>query len=291
MKLAAAVVLTAAFVLPAGCAAPPDPVAVVRLAVDRGNVPLGASLNVTIQFDAAPDVEPLNGDHRVFLQLLDGDGRMIWSSEHDPPVPTSAWRPGRSIQYTRRVRILPYPYLGPAVLAIGLQSADGTRLALAGDDLGAFTYRGAALTLEPRPESSFVVYEEGWHQVEFDVFNRTEWRWTTERAVLSFPNPRRAARLLLNVAGRADLFEVPPRLSLVMRERTLREVTLNTNEPVRIDHELTAADLGADDVARLELLVDRTFSPADLDGAAQDTRRLGVRVFDAYVEPLPDPRR
>ena len=285
---AATAVLPPVLALAVGCASPPEPVAVVRLAVDRAQVPLGASVDVTIRFDVAPDFEPLSDDYRVFLQLHDSDERVLWTVEHEPAVATSAWRPGQSIQYTERIRIPPYPYIGPAALAIGLHSpVSGGRLALAGAHLGDLAYRVATLVLEPPHESSFLVYEEGWHQVEFDVFDRSEWRWTTGRGVLSFLNPRQPVRIMLGVQGRPDLFEQPQRLSLVAAERTLDEVTVDTNEPVLLDYIFSAAELGNDDVVRLELLVDRTFIPANSGGSPEDTRELGLRVFDAFVEPLP----
>ena len=285
----ATAVLPPALALPVGCASPPEPVAIVRLAVDRGRVPLGASVDLTIQFDVAPNFEPLAEDYRVFLQLNDDEERILWTVEHAPAVPTSAWQPGQSIQYTERIRIPPYPYIGPATLAIGLHSpGSGARLALAGNHLGEFAYRVATLIVDPPHESSFLVYEEGWHQIEFNVFDRSEWRWTTERAVLSFLNPRQPVRFMLGIQGRPGLFEQPQRLSLVAAERTLDEVTVDTNEPVHLDYVFAAADLGADDVVRLELLVDQTFRPADFGASSADTRELGLRVFDASVEPLPE---
>ncbi len=286
---AIAAALLATLALPVGCASPPEPVAVVRLTVDRGHVPLGASVDLTIRFDVAPDFEPLSENYRVFLQLYDNDERVLWTVEHEPAVATSEWRPGQSIQYTERIRIPPYPYIGPAVLAIGLHSPiSGARLALAGAHLGDLAYRVATLDLDPPHESSFLAFEEGWHQVEFNPFDRSEWRWTTERAVLSFLNPRQPVRLMLGVQGRPDLFEQPQRLSLVAAERTLDELNVDTSEPVLLDYVFPAADLGDDDVVRLELLVDRTFIPADSGGNPGDTRELGLRVFDAFVEPLPD---
>ena len=286
---AAAAVLPPALALPVGCASPPEPVAVVRVAVDRGRVPLGASVDLTIQFDVAPDLEPLGEDYRVFLQLHDDEERLLWTVEHEPAAPTSAWQPGQSINYTERIRIPPYPYMGPAALAIGLHSpVSGARLALAGNHLGEFAYRVATLVLDPPHESSLLLYEEGWHPVEFNVFDRSTWRWTTERATLSFLNPRQLVRLTLGVQGRPDRFEQPQRLSLVVGERTLDEVTVDTNEPVHLDYVFSAAELGGDDVVRLELLVDQTFRPADSGGSSADTRELGLRVFDVFVEPLPE---
>ena len=271
----------------AGCASPPEPIGVVRLALDRASVPLGASVEATIRFDLAPAFEPLREEYRVFVQVLDRNEVLLWSAEHAPPIPTTAWLPGQSIHYTQRVRVPAYPYIGPAIVAVGLHSpVSGERLALAGDDLGDAAYRVATLTLEPQHESSFVIYDEGWHQVEFDVIAQTTWRWTTGRAALLFRNPNRSARLFLEVQGRPNLFDVPQRLTLVVAGGTLDEVVLDTRDSVRLEYELTAADLGAADEVRVELLLDRTFEPAALDAGSRDTRELGVQLFDAYVEPL-----
>ena len=283
-----AVLLPVALAISAGCSPPPEPVAVARLAVDRGRVPLGSSVEVTIQFDVAPNLPSLNEDYRVFLDVLDDNNTLLWSDEHDPPLPTSTWQPGQSIQYTHRVRIPPYPYLGPTVIALGLQSpVSGERLPLVGNDVGGFAYRVATLTLDPQHESSFVLYEDGWHQTEFDVFDQTVWRWTTGRAVLSFRSPHSAVRLTLGVQGTPGHFDRAQRLSLAVDERTLREVTLATDEILHLEYELTEAELGDGDVVQLELLVDQTFVPVDQDRSATDTRELGVRVMDVYVEPLP----
>lgn len=282
-----AIALGAIAVSTAGCASPPEPIGVVRLALDRASVPLGSSVEATIRFDLAPAFEPLREDYRVFVQVLDQNGVLLWSTEHAPPIPTTAWRPGRSIHYTQHVRVPAYPYIGPAIVAVGLHSpVSGERLALAGDDLGDSAYRVATLTLEPQHESSFVIYDEGWHQVEFDVIAQTKWRWTTGRAALFFRNPNRAARLFLEVQGRPNLFDVPQRLTLVVDGGTLDEVVLDTRDPVRLEYELTAADLSTADEVRVELLIDRTFEPAALDAGSRDTRELGIQLFDAYVEPL-----
>ena len=277
------VVLAAA----ASCGASPDAIAVPRLAVDRARAPLGSSVEVTIRFDVAPNLPSLTEDYHVVLDVLDDTNALLWSDAHDPPLPTSNWQPGETIQYTHRLRIPAYPYLGPAMIAVGLQSpASGERLALAGDDVGDFAYRVASLALDPQHESSFVLYEAGWHQTEFDVVGQTVWRWTSGRAVLSFRNPHSAARLTLNVQGRPGYFDSPQRLSLVVDARTLRETTLATGDTVHLDYDLTAAELGDADVVQLEFLIDQTFVPANRDEDSTDTRELGVRVMDLYVEPL-----
>lgn len=273
----------------AGCASPPEPIGIVRLALDRASVPPGGSLEATFQFDLAPDFQPLTEDHVVSLQMFDQNEVLLWSAEHAPPVPTTAWQPRQSIRYTQSIRIPAYPYIGPAIVAVSLHSSvSGTRLALAGDDLGGLAYRVASLTLVTPHESSFVMYDEGWHQLEFDVVNRTSWRWSTDRAVLSFRNPNSAARLLLELQGRPNLFDAPQQLTLVVGGNTLDKVTLDSAAPVRLDYHLTVADLGEAADVRVELLIDQTFEPAALDAGARDTRELGIRLIDAYVEPLPE---
>ena len=279
--------LMATLALDGGCVDSFDAVAIATLATNRVSVPLGAPVEFTIQFDVAPALIPMDEDYRVFLHVFDDSEELLWSTDHEPPVPTSEWRPGQSIQYTRRVTIPAYPYVGSAVVGIGLQSPDsGVRLALAGNDLGEFVYRVATLQIEPQHESNYVVFDEGWYPVEFGVSGSTAWRWTTGRAVLSFRNPYRAARLLLDVEGSPSRFERPQVLSLVVGDRTIREVTLETKDVLHLDHELTEVDLGPDEVVSLALLVDQTFVPADVDSSS-DTRELGVRVYGAYVEPLP----
>ena len=272
-----------------GCASPPEPIGIVRLALDRASVPLGGSIEATFQFDLAPGLPPLTEDFLVSVQMFDQNEVLLWSAEHAPAVPTSAWQPGQSIRYTQSVRIPAYPYIGPAIIAVSLHSpVSGARLALAGDDLGGLAYRVASLTLSTPHESSFVMYDEGWHRLEFDVFNQTSWRWSTDRAVLSFRNPNSAARLLLELQGRPNLFDAPQQLTLVVGGNTLDEVTLDSTAPVRLDYHMTVADLGEDADVRVEFLIDQTFEPAALDAGARDTRELGIRLLDAYVEPLPE---
>lgn len=282
-----AVLVALAVPLVGGCSQPPPPVAVPSLSVDRTSVPLGGPLELSMRFDTAPGLEPLAEDYRVFVHFLSSDGELLWTEDHDPAVPTSRWRPGDTIEYTRSVTIPTYPYLGEVTLAVGIyEPKTGERLPLGGEDIGQTAYRVATLQIEPQHESSFLVYEDGWHSAELGSDGRSNWRWTSGRAVVAFRNPSVDARLILEVDGRPDLFEEPQRLSLVVGDRTLRELVLDTSLPVSLDEVVSAAELGREEVVRLELRVDKTFVPAELDSGSQDTRELGVRVFVVYIEPV-----
>ena len=155
---------------------------------------------------------------------------------------------------------------------------------MAGEDLGQRAYRGAVLNLEPQAESSFLLYEEGWHQEEYDPNSSLQWRWTSEHASLSFRNPRSDAVLFLQVDGRPDLVDGPQQITLAAGGLILHEVTLETPEMQFLELDLAAEGLGAGETVKLDLTVDPTFVPEEL-GSGADARRLGVRVFYTFLEP------
>ena len=283
-----AATIVTALIVAFGCAESRPPVATVTLGVDRAAVPLGAPVNLRFRFDVAPNLgEALAEDYRVFVHFLDDREEVLWTEDHDPPVPTSQWKPGQSVEYERRVKIPMYPYIGESAIAVGLYSAvDGARVPLAGEDLGQTSYRVASIRLEPQHESSFITYGDGWHPSEFSGDGRLQWRWTTDRSVFSFRNPNSDARLVLELDGRPDLFDSPQRLSLVVGDRVLRELEIDTNQMIYLVDEIAAADLGTESFVDLELLVDPTFVPVEINSDARDTRQLGIRVFYTFFEPL-----
>ena len=209
----------------------------------------------------------------------------MWEADHNPPVPTSKWQSGQIISYTHRATIPMYPYIGEVTVAVGLYSATtGERLVLVGEDLGQRTYRVATLNVEPQAESSFLLYEEGWHQEEFDPDSSLQWRWTSDQASLSFRKPDSDAILYLQVGGRPDLVESPQRIPVASGEVVLHEVMPETEEVQFLELDLPAAQLGDEDTVKLDLSVDPSFVPNEV-GGGPDERRLGVRVFYSFLEP------
>ena len=268
------------------CVGSPRPaVGTVTLGVDRVNAPLGAPLAFNIRFDLAPDLVPLNEDYRVLLHILGSDEELLWAEDHDPPVPTTQWRPNQTVEYQYRIQVPMYPYVGEALIAVGLYSyRTGERLPLAGDDLGQMAYQVGTITLAPQPESSFLVYENGWHSAEFSSDGRNDWRWTSGRAVLSVRNPMTDAVFSLEVDARPDMFDEPQNFAVLVGERIIYEQRLDTNGRTYITQEISREDLGSDEFLELVLAVDQTFSPAAHGGSPEDTRELGVRVFYTYFE-------
>ena len=72
--------------------------------LSRPRVALGSPVEVTYRFTVASDAGPL-GNRKVFVHFVDADGEQMWTDDHDPPTPTSAWKPGQTVEYTpHRVR-------------------------------------------------------------------------------------------------------------------------------------------------------------------------------------------
>ena len=112
-----------------------------------------------------------------------------------------------------------------------------------------------------------------------------QWRWTAERAELSFRNPMGSTVLHLEVEGRPDLFDTPQTVEIVVGEQTLHELSLDSGGLRYEKIELAAADLGSTPTIKLAIRVDQTFVPAETDEASRDTRQLGVRVSYVFLEP------
>ena len=139
---------------------------------------------------------PRDGARRGHRRRADVDRR---SPAADPP--TTQWKPGQTIEYTRTIFVPIFPYVGDATIQLGLYStADQKRLPLAGDDVGQHAYKVAQLQLAPQTDNLFTVFKDGWHPAETaDKNAAVDWQWTKKEATLAFKNPRKDAVLYLDV--------------------------------------------------------------------------------------------
>ena len=258
-------------------------VAIPVLRFNRARVPIGGPLEMTYRFTASPEIGTLTEPYRVSVQFLDADGELMFIDDHNPPVATTDWRPGETVTYERRMFIPMYPYVGNASIALGLYSpVTGDRVALAGDHIGQGAYVVATIELAPPPES-FLMFQDGWHQREHD--DDREWQWTAGEAIITFRNPHQDSILYFEVDGRPDLFESPQRLDLIVGDRPIDSFFLKASGVTFHTAMVSADDFGDDATTELTLHIDQTFVPADLpDSNSVDTRRLGVRVFHAFLE-------
>ena len=278
-----AAVAAVAFAAAAGCGSRETnepPVATPTLTMSRERVAIGSPVRLTYRFDVAPDAK-IDGDYWVFVHVLDSQGEQMWTDDHQPPTPTSQWKPGQSIEYSRTIFVPNYPYIGEATVRLGLYSREhDRRLVLSGTEATRREYVVRTFQLLPQSENIFLVYKDGWHPAEVAPDNPAiEWQWTQKRAVISFRNPKRDTTFYLEYDARPDQFNPPQQVTISVGGQTVGTFTASSRDKALQTFPISAAQLGSGDMVELAIDVDRSFRPAG------DTRELGIRVFHAFIEP------
>jgi hypothetical protein len=255
------------------------------IAISREKVPLGGPVDITYKFVVAPDAK-FAQNYRVMAHVVDPNEELMWTDDHDPPTPTSEWKPGQTVEYTRTVFVPVYPYVGEATIEVGLYSqAKEPRVPLAGDDVGQRAYRVGKLQLAPQSEAVFSVFKDGWHPAEQAEHNASvEWHWTKKAATLAVRNPKKASVLYLELDNPGGIFDEPQQVTVSIGSMLLDQFTVTPKKPPLLRKiALPAAALGTDDNVDIRIEVDKTFVPNHLSPASKDPRELGVRVFHAAV--------
>ncbi len=264
------------------------PVASARLSFGHARVPLGSPVEMKYRFVVSPRAARFDGDYYVFVHFLEGGSReMMWTDDHVPPVPTSQWKAGQTIEYTRTMFAPVYPYVGEATVEMGLYNRKNQkRLTLSGGtDRGYQSYEMTKFELLPQTENIFLIYKDGWYQTEVAQGNpMVEWQWTRKEATLAFRNPKRNVLFYLQVGPPPSALTEQQTVTVRVGDQAADTFVL-TGETLR-KVLLAAAQLGTAEMTELKISVDKTFTPALLPAMNnRDTRELGVCVFHAFVEP------
>ena len=232
-------------------------------------------------FDVAQNAS-IPQDYLVFVHVLVDQGERLWGDDHPPSEPTSKWRGGQKVQYSRTVFIPNYPYIGPAHVRIGLYSPSlSQRLPLCATDTSRREYEVAKFQLQPQSENIFLIYKDGWHPAEVSSDDPTnEWQWTKKTATISFRNPKKDSNLYVEFDSRPDKFSAAQQVVVRSGAQEVGRFAADSKDRKLIVLPVSAAQLGEGDMAELTLEVDQTFTPS-----GGDIRELGIRVFHAFIEP------
>ncbi|HEX3702765.1 MAG TPA: hypothetical protein VHU82_05505 [Vicinamibacterales bacterium] len=288
-RTVAVVAVAAAVSLAAGCRrkeAPAPPVATASVTIDHPKAALGSPIEITYKFVPAAGAT-FAEDYRVMAHVVDTDEELMWADDHNPPVPTTKWKAGEPVEYTRTVFVPVYPYVGEASIEVGLYSTrTQKRLPLSGDDVGQRAYKVAHLQLVPQTENVFTLFKDGWHPAEVADKNASvEWQWTKKRATLAFKNPKKDVVFLLDLDNPGRVFREPQQVTISVNGQEAKQFTVNPAERTLQKIPLTAAQLGTADTTEVQIDVDKTYVPALLTASnSTDPRELGVRVFHAFVD-------
>ena len=274
----------------AGCSEAEDttpPAATMQVTLSRPKVALGSPVEVTYKFTVAQNAPNL-GQRRVFVHFLDADEELMWTDDHDPPTPTTEWKPGQTVEYTRSMFIPSYPYVGAAKIVAGLYTpGSNDRVKLSNEDRGDRSYKVVDFELLPQTENIFVIFKDGWHPAEVvtDGAGRTEWQWTKKDATIAFRNPKRDVVLVLQVDNPATGANAAQQVTAQIGDQTVATIPLKSNESPVLKFPVTAAQLGTGDMVEIKFTVDKTFVPAlEASMKSGDPRELGARFFHVFVQ-------
>jgi hypothetical protein len=261
-------------------------VATPSVKINHDRAPLGSPVDITYKF--VPEAgSRFDEDYRVMVHVVDTDEELMWTDDHNPPVPTTKWTPGSPVEYTRTVFIPVYPYVGEASVQIGLYSTKTQkRLPLVGEDVGQRAYRAAKIQLLPQTENVFTLYKDGWHPAEVaDKVNSVEWQWTKKTATLAFKNPKKDATFYLDVDNPGSVFKEPQQVVVSVGGQPVKQFTVSPSDRTLQKIPLTAGQMGTSEMTDVQIDVDKTFVPALLPASTnKDARELGIRVFHAFVD-------
>jgi hypothetical protein len=283
VSLVFSIVFTCAVLL-AGCSGKQEnepAVATPSLSFNKDRVPIGSAVTLTYKFVVAPSAT-FDKDYWVFVHVLDPEGEQMWTDDHQPPVPTTQWKAGQTVEYKRTIFVPNYPYIGEAVVRLGMyDQPSGKRLVLTAPEASRREYVVAKIQILPSSERIFLMYRDGWHPAEVDSKNpQNEWLWTKKTATISFKNPKKDSTLYLEYDARVDLFNPPQQVTLRIGDQVVGQFVADKKMPTLLTFPISAAQLGPTDMVDLVLDVDKTFKPG-----GTDPRDLGIRVFHADIEP------
>jgi hypothetical protein len=273
----------ALLVLIAGCGRKDDTVpcvatSTVTLARDRAAI--GSPLQMTYRFEVASSAS-IPQDYTVFVHVLDDQQESLWGDDHQPPQPTSTWKPGQRVEYSRTVFIPNSLYIGATHVRIGLYQPGGQRLPLCNPEVSRREYEVAKFQLLPQSENVFLLYKEGWHPVETVADNpEVEWKWTKKTATISFRNPKKDATFYLEYDARTDKFPTAQQVTIASGGQVIGTFAAEAKVKGLVSFPVTAAQLGSLDMSEISIDVSQTFVPG-----GGDNRELGIRVFHVFVEP------
>ena len=286
--LSAAIAVSA--LLAAGCGGDDAARAVnATVSVDLpGTAASGTPFDVGYAWSPGDGFEAPADDYRVFVHFVDPDGRIVAQDDHFPPVPTSQWQEGETVEYRRWMYF--DPELNPDYydVFIGLYDEAG-QIATMRDGRAQERPLVHTVAMETDNQSGKPVFVEGFYEWETSLDNQdpltSRWRWMGELGILAFGNPRGPATLHLRLLSQVDLLGGPQTVTIKAGEQTVGSVMIDDSSPRLLRFDLSGEGLGDGDWVDFTIEVDNTLVPAENDPASTDTRRLGTQVFWAYLAP------
>jgi hypothetical protein len=278
-------------VILAACSRAPQnetPVATPSVSISPVQAAIGTPIEMSYTFAIAPAAPAIAADDMVFVHFIDTDGELLWTDDHQPPTPTSEWKPGQTIRYTRTMFVPKFPYVGETRVEIGVYSPKtNERVPMTGETRGQRSYHVATFNLTKQTDNLYVVFKDGWQETETSPGESgVEWQWSKKDASLAFRNPMRDVTFYFQCDQPVPALAAPQHVELRIGANVfdMFDLPVGRKELRKVD--LTKAQLGDAETVEVTVAVDKTFVPASITQLkSNDPRELGIRVFRAYVQP------
>jgi hypothetical protein len=259
--------------------APASPAAQVAATPQRTGVSAGGPIEVEYTITRLAGGPVIPADAWVFVHMVDASGALLWTDDHQPAARAAG--SGDAPAVYRRTMFVPRTApAGRVRIEAGLFSrADGARIPTAPGNSASDGF-----DVGPESDAVFVVFGDGWHAAEqVEQKQANEWRWSKGDARLSFRHPRRDAALTMEVDQPVNAVGVQ---TVELRAGSDLLATFKVEPGVRAIRTVPLPDarMGGGPMVELSLHVQPTFVPANMPNlTSNDTRELGVRVFNVYV--------
>jgi len=265
------------------------PVATPTVTIAPTDAAIGTPIEMSYRFAVAPNAPAFDDDYWVFVHFLDADRELMWTDDHQPPVPTLQWKPGQMIDYSRTMFVPKFPYAGEAQIEVGLFSPKtGARIPMTGETKGQRSYEVARLNLRPQTDNLYVIFKDGWQETETaDAGSGIEWQWSKKDATLAFRNPMRDVTFYFQCDQPVlEGIGEPQHVELRIGPTVIDSFTLSPGQRELRKFNVAKAQLGDSETVEVSVAVDKSFVPATITQLrSSDSRELGIRVFRAYVAP------
>lgn len=246
------------------------------------SVAMGEPLSFVYTWSPSDEFNAPMNDYRVFVHLVDPQGRILLQDDHYPPEPTSQWRAGEPQTYQRWV----YPpdlEVEYVDVVVGLYTED-QRAQVRDGSAWADSVSAQRMSIRVEDQTGDPVYMTGWHDEErVDDSLLGAWRWSQDVGQLVFTNPRRDAVLHLRAHGPIDELQGPQSVVVKVHEQEVARFEIVNADPILERIELAADTLGDSDWVEIAIEVNPVLVPQELDPSSADVRRLGLQVFQLFL--------
>lgn len=236
----------------------------------------------------------LGKEYKIFTHLWRPLSKeMLLVDDHMPLTPTTQWKAGETIRYSRTFFIPQFldefdiDFVGyeDIELSVGFYNPDP-----ASTEKKIILFEKKIQIQPASVNAPDIVYNEGWEELETnntitDPFQR-KWRWTNLSGNCTIDNPKKTSTLILK-CGVPKAYIPDQKVTIRINEQIIEEFIPDINFIER-EYTITPEMMGTGEEFLLKVEADKTFVPSKVITDSRDNRELGIQVFFLYFREKPE---